>query len=592
MTFHNVSLPTLLLASTLLAACNGSDNSSPAVTPPPARKAAVLLFRALCCEGQAYNNQKAQLYKFNRLGETIQLSDPNETEYVESTMVSPDGERVAYGYRLINDELGVNILHIDSARQEFSTAQLGGDYVRAITWRPDSQSLIYFTYTFESQNGTLSMARVSESSPLALMEGVADYTASSDGALLATLSTSYESGRPIAAELNLLDLTGQTEKVLLETTTEKANHFQVGWSPYGNELLYQARFLDLDAYYTPADVPAGPLMLMDTDGSKRPVLDANPKYPSVVLSFSGLAAMPYRWLDEQRILLNSSSAPSFLVIGRDGSVIVEQDIVYGSLIAPSPDQRHLAYINYDQGERDNLKVYIMDLDTGDVQAVGQGSVLWLYNSVFDPSILRWSEDGSMLAWNSGISYDERSRGELYVHNMETSITELITSGYVHVEAQIQPYYQSAYRDQEGNFSWLPGENLLEYVTDSGDGLELTMTDPTTNRTQAIGEMAASVDTPCQYARAWRSNEEVVWGHCGDGVYHSRIGNNGEVTSAKILNGEMFSAELTNNREYAAMRSGVAGDIGYWYVFDFVADQVLKVELPEGSAQPSRVLLLQ
>ena len=596
MMLNNAKLATLLLCSFLLSACGGSNNSSstgngPEI-PPSVRNADILVFYAICCEGQAASDRKAQLYKFNVKGETIQLSDPNQTESVDSTEVSPDKERVAYSYYLDNDKLGLKILKIDSTEQEFSAPPFAGDRVQEITWRPDSQSLIYLPYIFDNRSGSLSLASISEDSPSELIRNISDYTLSGDGTLIATLTTSYEAGQPVSAELNLLDLTGQLERTLLETTTGSANQYNLGWSPYANDLLYQARSIDSDAYFTPADEPAGPLMLRDADGHILPILDANPNYPSEVLPFLGMATRQYRWIDEQRILLNSSGAPSFLVVARDGSIIVEQEISYGSLIAASPDQRHLAFINYDQGDRDKPQVYIMNIDTGDVQAVGRGSVLWLDNSVFDSSILRWSEDGSMLAWNSGISYDKRSRGELYVHNLETSITQLITSDFVHVESQIEPYYQSVFRDQEGNFSWLPGENLLEYVTDSGAGLKLALTDPIANKTQVVGQMAASVDTPCQYARIWRTKEEVVWNHCGDSVYHSLINTQGEVTNTKILDGDMFSTQLTDNREYVAIRSGLAGAIGHWYMFDFVADKLLKVEIPEGAAQPFRIELLQ
>tara|TARA_R110001599_G_scaffold353870_1_gene601399 strand:- start:193960 stop:195018 length:1059 start_codon:yes stop_codon:yes gene_type:complete len=352
-------------------------------------------------------------------------------------------------------------------------------------------------------------------------------------------------------------------------------------------MLYQARYhFGGDENDDPGNYPAGPLVLMRADGQRSSILAENDRFPAPWL--------PYFWLNEQLILL--PRAGSFMVLTRDGRVLFEQSMSTGSLVVPSPDHTLLAYVDFVDGDRSDPQVYILDIETGSIHSAGPASDLWKEYGSNDTSILRWSDDGAMLAWNRTTSYEEISVGELYVHDVDTHGTELITSDFLHISTRIEPNNQSSYGDFDGSFSWLQGETLLEYIVDTGAGLELTLADPIEQTTQTIGMIAPGLDTACRYARVWRSRKQVLWNRCGDGVYYSRIGVDQEVSSDKVYERDLSYPRQSKNHEFVVAQSLVLskplGRDQYWVVFDFVVGKMLKVEIPPQHAQPVLMTLLQ
>jgi hypothetical protein len=58
---------------------------------------------------------------------------------------------------------------------------------------------------------------------------------------------------------------------------------------------------------------------------------------------------------------------------------------------------------------------------------------------------------------------------------------------------------------------------------------------------------------CPLLRVWPTNEEVLWNSCGAGVYLSRIDNNGSAAQTRLLEQDISSLVLTNNRQFAVMQ---------------------------------------
>jgi hypothetical protein len=574
----------LVLASTLLASCDGSSNSngsSPEI-PSPARQSDILLFSIVCCEGEG---RRLELYKFNLQGETILLSDTiDQREDVGTRAVSPDNKRVAYGYKIEKNTFGLKVLDIDSTEQLFAAPKYHSDYVRNIDWSSDSQSLVYFNYSFDTENGTISYVDLGENSTSMLSSGVASYEISGDSNLLSILIENSGVGQAPSADLKLLDAKGEGEQLPIDTVTGEDKSFRYQWSPYANELLYQARIY-IQEDYGSGNYPAGPLVLMDADGARSQILPENDTFPAPFL--------PYIWLSEQRILLPNFS--SFMVLTRDGRVLFEQSMSRGSLVVPSPDNTLLAYVDYAGIDSSTPEVYVLNIETGGIHAAGPASEGYLGDNGFDASILKWSEDGTMLAWNRVTSYEGVSGGELYVHNAQTGATELVTSDFLHIKTFVDSAIQSSYGEFDGAFSWLPGEALLEYVVVAGTRLELTLADPKAQSTLTVGEMAASLDTPCNYARAWRSSKEVMWNHCGEGVLYSQIDVDQQVTSEKVYDRDIAFPQQSKNLEFVVAKSRDLSDPsarGHSVVFDFVQGKMLKVEIPPGHSQPNLMTLLQ
>jgi Tol biopolymer transport system component len=570
----------LLLGLALLASCDGSNNSSSPATEaeptPPSGKMDVLVFQAYCCSGDAYEDRNVRLYKTNRLGESTLLSNTTAGESVIDYAVAPDSERLAYWYSLEGGESALAILNLDPVAREQPAPVVTGQYTWTIDWRPDSQSLVYSAFEGGSLASSLFLAYVGDQSPHEIIsaaglgaQAAIDYRLSSDGNHLAmSINTNGENQQALTS-LYLTDLAAPQVLTLIDTGSGEANRFNFSWSPYANELAYQPRFQIIDPPFGlgKTNFAQGPVSLVDSSGVSRPVFEQNDDIP--------YPYTPYTWLDEQRILLIGYD--QFVIIATDGTLLAQQGLSTGSGVVLSPDKQRLAYISRAPGSPDH-EVFVMEVATGHSQSVGPASAIFEIRNLFDVSSLRWSQDGSMLAWNRRISYQQSDVGELYVHDFNDSRTHLLTSGYLH-------------RNGLSYFSWLAGEKLIEYVESTGNGLELALTDPLSQTTQWVGVMSPGPDTSCSYARAWRSKAEVVWNHCDDGVYLSLIKANGAVTDTRLLDGNIYSytLKLTRNGELAVMQSD--GPTNNWYLYDFWESQLMALQGTEGES-PVSVTLLQ
>lgn len=169
--------------------------------------------------------------------------------------------------------------------------------------------------------------------------------------------------------------------------------------------------------------------------------------------------------------------------------------------------------------------------------------------------------------------------ELYVHDFQASQTQRITP-----RIASERYVGIA-------FSWVSGENLLEYIGINGDKRVLMLTDPVTQRSVLIGEFDGEARS---YWRIWRSAWEVLWNSC-EGIYLGELDAQWVVTNSKLLQEivtNRYNCEpLDANREFAVMSMYNPTIPAYEkFLYDFEGKRSVKLEAEDGSKVLSVILL--
>jgi hypothetical protein len=291
---------------------------------------------------------------------------------------------------------------------------------------------------------------------------------------------------------------------------------------------------------------------------------------------------PYLWLDGTRLVLNGVGG--FEIVSTEQGRLTQVVMDSHAVAVPSPDGSQIAYIAADPVG--GLAVYVLDLKSGASQALGptgstvflQGTPATLHTDYY-LSALKWSPDGALLAWdkatrNSSSFFPIGSNHdyELYVHDFRASRTQ-----------RIAPLIE---RDHDGlvSFSWIPGENLLEYVRISGDKRELMLADPLTQRSVLIGEFAGETGT---YWRAWHSKSQVLWDSL-EGISLAELDAQGAVTSSQLFEGSINEygpgLQLSENRKYAVAHLYNPTHSEYEsFLYDFTGKRTVKLIAEDGSS---------
>jgi hypothetical protein len=118
---------------------------------------------------------------------------------------------------------------------------------------------------------------------------------------------------------------------------------------------------------------------------------------------------------------------------------------------------------------------------------------------------------------------------------------------------------------------------------------LTVIDLATDQTRAVG-------WDCSKQRVWRSNTEVLWNHCGDGFYLSRLEND-IFQATRLLDTEVRDIVLTGDRNIAVVHPAVLNEgnttnipDANWQAYDFVTGRLQELEGTGGT--PCCGILLQ
>lgn len=76
---------------------------------------------------------------------------------------------------------------------------------------------------------------------------------------------------------------------------------------------------------------------------------------------------------------------------------------------------------------------------------------------------------------------------------------------------------------------------------------------------------------------------MLWNSCGDGVYQSRIDNNGCVAKTQLLDQDISSLVLTNNRQFAMLQpvahtsdNPLIDVIFNWQMYDFTGQSLYEM----------------
>ena len=558
----------MLLGGALLTACDGNSGSSGRPPPPPLGKADVLVYQSAAADGIP-----ARLYKVNRSGESVLLSGAAGEASVTIHAVSPDTERVAYGYPLGNGQSALVIQSLVSGEPVPPALVVEGGVLR-LQWLPDAQGLVYVCVV-SGEAGftqTLYLAKPGDPDPVQLIgtdlgkNGVLDFALSADGGRVAVAINYFDvTGGispevPESAALYLVDLSAHTGPSLIETATGDANSFKLAWSPHASELAYQRRLL---TPYTSGSIstnhPVGPMRLLDAQGQSHALRE--------IAIDEGWT--PWTWLGAGQILVSG-----FQVISSDGSLLASRDITGGGKVVPSPDRQRLAFVDkVDGGEP---QAYILDLATGEYRVAGPASSIFVYRCCLD-SELAWSADGSWLAWNRDLDF-EQTTGELYAHNIDSGETRTVAPD-LGSNGQLSPLPR---------VSWLPEGNVLDYVVRTSSGFAYTTADLESRKTVTVGNLSA---LGCTVKLGWPSNREALWNRCGDGLYLSGIGKNESVTRTRLLDREVYSWAfgLTANRQIAVMQpvDVVADDPGNtpapnWQMYDAIEQRMIELDGTSGS----------
>ncbi|MEZ5502175.1 MAG: hypothetical protein R3E50_05790 [Halioglobus sp.] len=494
--------------------------------------------------------------------------------------VAPDTTQIVYWYLSDERHTALNVMRLDTGDMKRHSTELDGVLATPLTWLPDASGFIY-TVRSSDHTQTLFLARSGAEDPVKLFETPPDveelrHAVSADGAAV-TVDFSTRNPTGNQASLYLIDLGKPGDAVLVDSELTDPYHamrFEVAWSPYANELVYHAT--PDGSLPPPTGTPAvtpdiRPFMLYRADGSRQALGDPSDYAPA-------------SWLSADRFLVDLDT--SFQILDTGGRPPVSHRKRSWSQPVPSPDRRKVAFL--DDTAAGDAQVHVMDCYSGVVAVVGQGSSF--FNGLFVPTFdseLRWSPDGSWLAWNRSLDgrfLPESGNNELYAYEVGSSTTRLITAEL----ASTAPRYPLV------QVTWLPEGNVLNYLVHSATGYEITLTDLAAGTTLVIADMA---ELNCWLLRAWPTNGEVLWNHCGDGVYLSTIDNGGSVESTRLLAGDIGSLVLTDDRETAVMQRFSFGNVEppgaanrNWRLYD-ISGQRLH-ELAETSAIPCCGSLVQ
>ncbi len=479
-------------------------------------------------------------------------------------MVSPDRGRVAYAYSLEDGRHGMAIKRISNGELEEPNPVFDGLEPTSIQWQPDSRGLVFAVWQADRANGypnrsALYLATLGEADPVKLMGDETGslnfwYAMSANGSALAVQTLLRDTDgvpEPPSGSLYLLDLAAPGSPLLLDTLKGGGNaaagsyYFKFAWSPYANELLYQQRENTFPSNrFQPNDYGRGPLMLADMRGSNRALREVDdPWY------------VDWTWLDAQKILVAPQNR--FEVIATDGSLWAEHE-KSGSVV-PSPDGHKLAFL-------DSLRSVVLSLDVEmlEYRELGPGTVLSYVLGISHGSDLRWSPGGTQLAWDRlEVTDDGIGTGELYVHDFGESRTwTLIPRESAPVNLPL--------------FSWLPDGGALDYYQLVGEAAQLTVTDLATDNTRAVGQ-------DCNLVRAWRTNTEVLWNPCGDGLSLSEL-KDGTFRKTRLLDTEARDIVLTGNRGIAVIHPAVLNEgnttnipDANWQAYDFATGRLQELE---------------
>ena len=616
MVLSNRVMPFLIAGIGTLVSCGDSHLTSNIAAPQP-ENPYVAIFQARCCDGDDYYSQTSLLYSVDRQGEITPLSDkPEPGTEIAGLTASPDGRYIAYWklprlepagaprYReLVIASLGAGV---DGGDLHIPVTTVGEVEVQ-IDWLPDSSGVVYTRGEYirgemGGVNSQLLLVKVNERLPRELVGPELGAGArlrsqvTADSRALAVLVERVDClddnfCAPKAGSLYFADLASGGDLSLLEPTTGLANSFDFQWSNDGNELIYQARQYG-DFNWSELEFensPAGPLKSMVRGQSTRTLLD-NHAFPPGPLT-------PYLWLDDSRLLLNGSGG--FEVISTEEQRLAQGAMDSKAVAVPSPDGNRIAYIASDTAG--GLAVYVLDLRTGVSQALGPtektvflaGGAPTLLHSDYYLSALKWSADGALLAWDrairlstsSGYGPDHDYDYELYVHDFRASQTQRIAP-----RIEQERYERIA-------FSWLSGENLLEYIGIDGDKRVLILSDPVTRRSVLVGEFDGAARS---YPRIWRSAAEVLWNSC-EGIYLGELDAQGGVTNSKLLDviitdphqyPYQSKPHLDANREFAVMNTYNPTIAAYeWFLYDFEGKRIVKLDTEDGN-RTERVILLE
>jgi hypothetical protein len=523
----------IVLGAMLLQGCGLSGSSSDHdSSPPPSAPSDLLLYLA---------DATSLLYKINTMGESVLLSDVAGTQGVDFYYaVSPDLQRVAFVYSLDSGQLALAIKQIESGELETPNPVMDAQAVWPPQWLPDSSGLIYGVSGFDSSLSSLYLATVGEESPVELISvdlgerARLSFEISADGSRLAVVSQNFATADdfvPASSSLYLLDLTTPPQAVLIETATGDANSFKFAWSPYANELVYQRRLVTepLSPGFS-NNHPVGPLLLLDAGGASRTLREVDDE-----------GWVSWVWLSAEQILVAPQG--QFTIIATDGSLVASHTSTGNGRIVPSLDSRQLAFLDWTAGV--GPEVYALEIETGEYRVLGPGSSYFVIHRSFDDSSLVWSADGDWLAWNRDIDRSNQM-GELAAYDFQIAQRRVLTSEMAQFASVTSNW-----------FSWLPQGHALEFIASTGDGFQFTVTDLTSDQTRVVGDLAA---TSCTVQRVWPTNDQVIWNRCGDGVFVSRQKKDGSFAGSRLIDQDIRTLKLTENRQIAVMQaSGIDGE---------------------------------
>jgi Tol biopolymer transport system component len=127
------------------------------------------------------------------------------------------------------------------------------------------------------------------------------------------------------------------------------------------------------------------------------------------------------------------------------------------------------------------------------------------------------------------------------------------------------------------FSWLPDGGALDYYQRAGDDYQFTVADLASDNTRVLG-------TPCGLTPAWRTNTQVLWNPCGEGLSLSEL-KDGTVHNTRLLDTEARNVTLTLNRNIAVVHPAVFDDgnttmyvpDANWQAYDFATGRLQNLE---------------
>lgn len=569
-----------LMLAACLAGCGGGSGSSPLPEPGPGPA----IQNVMVYQGQVAEGDRTGLYVLNREGEARRLSEDAGTATVKDHVVSPDGKQVAYWYQ----QLALVMLALDDPEARPTRLAVGGGVPAVadhdwLQWLPDSRRMLYSTSdTGGGLPNALWLASVGRENPVQLVapqQGVSTslkYAVSADGSR-AAVTVNYLGVRGccssvVSAALYLLDLETVADPVLVDSASGDSNGFLATWSPAGHELLIQRRLQEQGL-----DSASGPLTLVQEDGREFPL-------------WQGDNEPDTRWLDPGRVLV--ALPGGFELIDTDGGVLASHsatinrdDTGAGSTsVTLSPDGRRLAFLDW--SSESDLEVYLLDLDDGVTRAIGPASsepIIWHFTAgtkAYVASELRWSGDGSWLAWDrKSVTAEQDSVGkDVYTYNIATAETRLVAVSTISWGWEDYPL--------------LPEGNVLEYwprvaetvtpfyvlVVDNLDSGQTVFAEPYPMpsfevKDPDLDETWRVVQPQNVCWKPWLDSGEILWNGCDANIYRSRIAE-GTLGETRLIARGRSSLLASRNREMFLFAPYNADD--GWQMYDYSRDRLFKL----------------